>query len=82
MSLVQKMIDAGKNVMQEKGCNLEDTITGFHWPPFNSVNHLHLHVINPASEMGFISRMIFKPNTWWFVTVRIEFLFTVFVHFR
>lgn len=51
------------------GLDLKDTRTVFHWPPFNSISHLHLHYINPASEMGLISRTIFKPNTMWCVSV-------------
>lgn len=45
------------------------TITGFHWPPFNTVHHLHLHVIYPKEEMSYISRLIFRPNSYWFVSV-------------
>lgn len=33
-----------------------DYILAYHVPPFNSVDHLHLHVLAPASEMGWIFR--------------------------
>ncbi|GLV34010.1 uncharacterized protein CBL_11107 [Carabus blaptoides fortunei] len=66
--LVVKMIEAGKRLVEEKDLDATDTISGFHWPPFNSIQHLHLHFINSTSDMNFISRLIFKPNTWWFVT--------------
>ncbi|XP_008484197.1 histidine triad nucleotide-binding protein 3-like [Diaphorina citri] len=67
-ALVQKMVDTGKKLMQEQGIELDDVRYGFHWPPFYSIGHLHLHVIAPVSEMSFLSKIIFKPNTWWFVT--------------
>jgi diadenosine tetraphosphate (Ap4A) HIT family hydrolase len=36
----------------------------FHVPPFNSVDHLHLHVIAPASEMSLFYRVIkYKGDT-------------------
>ena len=51
--------------------NLEknSTRTGFHWPPFTTVNHLHLHVISPVESMSFVKNMMFKPNSIWFVSV-------------
>lgn len=67
-ALVQKMVDTGKKLMQEQGIELDEVRYGFHWPPFYSISHLHLHVIAPVSEMSFVSKLIFKPNTWWFVT--------------
>lgn len=42
---------------------------GFHWPPFNLIKHLHLHVISSTNQMGLLARGIFWPNSYWFVTV-------------
>ncbi|KAG2193295.1 hypothetical protein INT47_008656 [Mucor saturninus] len=45
---VQDMVDLGKRLLKEQGFNPEDatqTRLGFHVPPFNSVDHLHLHVM-------------------------------------
>ena len=68
IGLVEHLITIGKQVLQDKNADKEDSRFGFHWPPFNSVQHLHLHVISPVSEMGFIARHVYKPGSWWFVT--------------
>ncbi|XP_047360841.1 LOW QUALITY PROTEIN: adenosine 5'-monophosphoramidase HINT3-like [Vespa velutina] len=42
-----------------------DTIlprTGFHWPPFNTVNHRTLHVISPVEICPLSNETMFKPN--------------------
>lgn len=67
--VVEKLITVAKKVLEEKGCDLNDIRLGFHCPPFNSVGHLHLHVIAPASGLSFLSGAIFRPNTWWFTAV-------------
>ncbi|XP_025988539.1 histidine triad nucleotide-binding protein 3 [Solenopsis invicta] len=41
--------------------------TGFHWPPFNTVDHLHLHVISPVDKMNAMRKFMFNPNNFWFV---------------
>uniref|UniRef100_UPI00398F0938 adenosine 5'-monophosphoramidase HINT3 n=1 Tax=Pristiophorus japonicus TaxID=55135 RepID=UPI00398F0938 len=70
ISIVQKMVNIGKNVLQQKGVgDLADVRLGFHWPPFCTVTHLHLHVLAPASQMGFISRMVYRTNSYWFIAV-------------
>ncbi|KAI8891115.1 HIT-like protein [Backusella circina FSU 941] len=46
--LLEKMIDLGRKLLTEQGYNPDDSSQvrlGFHVPPFNSVNHLHMHVI-------------------------------------
>ncbi|KAG8225271.1 hypothetical protein J437_LFUL006504, partial [Ladona fulva] len=61
-------VDIAKQVLGDNGANLDDIRFGFHWPPFHSVHHLHLHAISPTDGMGFFGRLIFKPNSWWFVS--------------
>lgn len=68
---MEKLVNDGKRILCENDANMDDVLMGFHWPPFNSVNHLHLHIISPASEIGLIHRQMFKPSNIWFVTVRI-----------
>ena len=43
---------------------------GFHWAPFNSIGHLHLHLLYPTDQMSLISRLVFQPNWFWFAEVR------------
>ncbi|CAG2062444.1 unnamed protein product, partial [Timema podura] len=62
----QHISDAKSLVPEQKTLGLAST-----GHPFHSISHLHLHAIAPASQMGFISRGIFKPDSWWFVTVSI-----------
>ena len=47
----------------------DDYIICFHVPPFNSVDHLHLHVLAPASEMKFMFRYgKYLTDTTWCVS--------------
>ncbi|XP_053566691.1 adenosine 5'-monophosphoramidase HINT3 [Bombina bombina] len=69
LQLVKSMVDVGKNVLRSNNVtDLDDIRLGFHWPPFCSISHLHLHVLAPASQLGFLSRMIYRLNSYWFIT--------------
>ncbi|XP_077297530.1 adenosine 5'-monophosphoramidase HINT3-like [Arctopsyche grandis] len=65
--LVESMVEAVKEGLKLLNDDASDVRYGFHWPPFHSVAHLHLHAISPASQMGFISKIIFRDNSYWFV---------------
>ncbi|XP_068580553.1 adenosine 5'-monophosphoramidase HINT3-like isoform X2 [Cebidichthys violaceus] len=50
--LVERMADMGKAVLRDQGItNMKDISLGFHQPPYTSVDHLHLHVLAPASQI-------------------------------
>ncbi|KAF2359879.1 HIT-like domain [Trinorchestia longiramus] len=68
--LVEQLVALGRRLIQEKGVdNIEEELRlGFHWPPFTSIQHLHLHAIAPQSQMSYLSRLIFKHNSYWFVS--------------
>ncbi|XP_066260286.1 adenosine 5'-monophosphoramidase HINT3-like [Euwallacea similis] len=66
--LLERLISEGKKVIQEHGGNVNDLILGFHLPPFNTVDHLHLHLISPASSMSFLHKIMFMANSLWFAT--------------
>ena len=61
--IVKRMGEIGRQILQEKGCDLNDSRLGFHWPPFQSIEHLHMHVLSPVSSMSFLSRrVVFRHN--------------------
>ncbi|XP_041983654.1 histidine triad nucleotide-binding protein 3-like [Aricia agestis] len=66
--LVEKMLIVSKELLQKNNLSVEDARFGYHWPPFRSVKHLHLHTIAPESKMGFIARTVFMKNSYWFVS--------------
>ena len=55
---------------QSEAYSEEDYILCFHIAPFNSVDHLHLHVLAPASSMDYIFRYgKYRNGTIWCIAV-------------
>ena len=50
------------------GNDITEVLFGFHWPPFITVEHLHLHIIFPASKMNILYNYIFKKDTSYFLS--------------
>ncbi|XP_022593522.1 histidine triad nucleotide-binding protein 3-like isoform X1 [Seriola dumerili] len=69
IGLVERMAEMGKAVLREQGItDMMDIRLGFHKPPYISVDHLHLHVLAPSSQIS--NYMIYKfiPGTSSFIT--------------
>ncbi|KAL7453927.1 hypothetical protein ACHAWC_005570 [Mediolabrus comicus] len=67
--LVQDMRQMGLDLLKQQqpaALAADDFIFCFHIPPFNSVDHLHLHVLAPKSEMNWLYREIkYKCGSKW-----------------
>ena len=70
LELVKGMYAYGENYLQKVVNNetVDDVLYGFHYPPYISIDHLHLHVIYPASSMNFTNSNLFRKETWYFVS--------------
>lgn len=68
IALVEKLIGQGEATLKELGADTNDILFGFHCPPFNSISHVHLHCISPSTDMSFLHKVMFQPNTKWFKT--------------
>ncbi|RDD47862.1 Histidine triad nucleotide-binding protein 3 [Trichoplax sp. H2] len=70
LPLLEHMEKIGKETIAKHEGKVSDCRIGFHWPPFNSVNHLHLHVIFPFNQINFFHKMIFPATrTPWFAPI-------------
>ena len=56
---MREMEEVGMKVLQDRTGKTDNVLAGFHWP-IHSVGHLHLHIIAPADNMRFLSRIVFS----------------------
>ncbi|KAJ6642936.1 Adenosine 5'-monophosphoramidase HINT3, partial [Pseudolycoriella hygida] len=67
-SLLLEMEQELRNLFAKKNIPSDNVLLGFHWPPFISVPHLHMHGLAPTNQLSLITRWMFKPMTYWFRT--------------
>ncbi|XP_074471963.1 adenosine 5'-monophosphoramidase HINT3-like isoform X2 [Sebastes fasciatus] len=64
IGLVERMAEMGKAVLHDQGItDMRNISLGFHQPPFISVDHLHLHVLAPSSQIYSYWNYKFIPST-------------------
>lgn len=71
VAFVENLVDIGKQVLREQNANLTKVRFGFHWPPFCTVHHLHLHAISPDDGIKTFYWLtgMFSHGTPWFKSV-------------
>mmetsp|Transcript_11852 Transcript_11852/g.28361 ORF Transcript_11852/g.28361 Transcript_11852/m.28361 type:complete len:219 (+) Transcript_11852:94-750(+) len=72
IELVQEMHQMGLSLIEEyhpEALATGDYVLCFHIPPFTSIDHLHLHVLAPASSMSWwYGSVKYKCPNWWCVS--------------
>uniref|UniRef100_A0A1B0G2W6 HIT domain-containing protein n=1 Tax=Glossina morsitans morsitans TaxID=37546 RepID=A0A1B0G2W6_GLOMM len=63
IEIVNTLESGMRTFLATKVIESNETLFGFHMPPFITVEHLHLHSIAPRSNMSFLIRFIFKPHS-------------------
>ncbi|KAG0369436.1 HIT-like domain-containing protein [Gamsiella multidivaricata] len=64
--LLEKMRQKGEELLKERGHEPEASKLGFHVPPFNTVDHLHLHVLGGAMKSKF-RKLKYETGRMWYM---------------
>ena len=74
--MIRRMEAIGLEVLTNRAGKtmvVEDAKIGFHWPHC-FINHLHLHMIAPASTLGLLNRVIFSSKFFGDVQTAIQYI--------
>ncbi|KAI9024409.1 HIT-like domain-containing protein [Phycomyces nitens] len=61
--LLERMIGLANRLLKDNGYTDADQRLGFHVPPFNSINHIHLHVLGLPFKSRF-REWKYTPGLW------------------
>mmetsp|Transcript_22942 Transcript_22942/g.33544 ORF Transcript_22942/g.33544 Transcript_22942/m.33544 type:complete len:158 (+) Transcript_22942:133-606(+) len=64
-SLIEEMVEFGRKSL---GKDADNAQYSFHVPPFNSIDHLHLHCIANPEQMSWTGWMKYCPGSMWCIT--------------
>ncbi|KAF9546401.1 hypothetical protein EC957_009750 [Mortierella hygrophila] len=64
--LLEKMHQKGIDLLKERGHDPEQSRLGFHVPPFNTVDHLHLHVVGGVMKSNF-RKLKYETGRMWYM---------------
>ncbi|KAK9722259.1 hypothetical protein K7432_002800 [Basidiobolus ranarum] len=67
--LVQKMKVVGQRLLREQGYSEDNIRLGFHIPPFNSIDHLHLHCLGLPFRNWWIGGKYSRNTPLWFNSI-------------
>lgn len=71
VELLEEMYEMGLNLVDEyypDARTNNDFLLCFHVPPFYSVDHLHLHVLAPASQISRLGQIKYKVDSRWCIS--------------
>jgi len=71
LPMLERMITVGTNLLHSNGFVPSDDQSrlGFHVPPFNSIGHLHLHVLGLPFR-NFLLPFKYSRGKWWWAEAR------------
>lgn len=72
ITLLQRMREVAELVLGGNDSSLVSSCSSpvegtfaFHTPPFNSIDHVHMHVFKANEKSGFVGTIKYKTETWW-----------------
>ncbi|KAG0251676.1 hypothetical protein DFQ27_008598 [Actinomortierella ambigua] len=62
---VKRMHAKGQEILAERGYDSKNSKLGFHVPPFNTIDHLHLHVLGGEFKNAFRRKKYESGRMWY-----------------
>jgi diadenosine tetraphosphate (Ap4A) HIT family hydrolase len=72
VEMLKEMIQFGKQALKEidGNMNVDAAQFCFHVPPYNSIDHLHLHAVGNPQSLSFLGWLKYFPDSLWCKTAQ------------